>query len=204
MATLFVFSKSIDDFYTASPSLMGLKEYPAWTDEAFIHACRELCTKFELKLTRSFVPIRPGRKVCFSAHHAGLAGDFALLSPCKNIAARQNEIRRWCVKSGLFSYVQPQYSTPLWIHAEVSAAPPSSLFVPYPALFPGNMGVHCLVLQRCLAIAGYPCLLTGRFSGDTLCALRRFCADRRLPPEDLVSGACWQRLMGAVSNMPQI
>ena len=183
---------------------MGLKEYPAWTDEAFIHACRELCARFELKLTRSFVPIRPGRKVCFSAHHAGLAGDFALLSPCKNIAARQNEIRRWCVKSGLFSYVQPQYSTPLWIHAEVSAAPPSSLFVPYPVLFPGNMGVHCLVLQRCLAIAGYPCLLTGRFSGDTLCALRRFCADRRLPPEDLVSGACWQRLMGAVSNMPQI
>lgn len=204
MATLFVYSKSKDDFYTASPSLIGLSEYTAWSDETFIRACRELCTRFELKLTRSFVHIRPGRKVCFSAHHAGLAGDFTLLSPCKNIASRQNEIRRWCVHSGLFSYVQPQYRTPLWIHAEVSVGPPASLFVPYPALFPGNIGAYCFILQKCLNITGCTCLLNGRFSEDTISALRRFHIQAGLPVCEFVDAVCWQRLMAAVSNMPKI
>lgn len=204
MATLFVYRKSKDDFYTASPSLIGLSEHTAWTDETFIRACKELCARFELKLTRSFVPIRPGRKVCFSAHHAGLAGDFALLSPCKNIVARQNEIRRWCVHSGLFSYVQPQYRTPLWIHAEVFVGPPASLFVPYPVLFPGNIGVYCFILQRCLNIAGYPCLLSGRFSEDTAAALGRFRTDAGLPACEFVDAVCWQRLMATVSNMAKI
>lgn len=204
MATLFIYSKSKDDFYTVNPALLRLSEYTAWTDETFISACKELCAKYELKLTRSFVPIRPGHRVCFSAHHAGLAGDFALLSPCKNIAARQNEIRRWCVHSGLFSYVQPQYRTPLWIHAEVSIAPPASLLVPYPVLFPGNNGVYCYILQRCLNIIGYPCLLSGRFSQETVEALQRFKIDARLPVSEHADGACWRKLMAAVSSMPRI
>ncbi len=183
---------------------MGINECTAWTDEAFIHACKKLCSRFELKLARSFVPVRTGRRICFSAHHAGLAGDFSLLCPCKNIISRQNEIRCWCVKSGLFSYVQPQYRTPLWIHAEVSIAPASSLFVPYPALFPGNSGVYCFILQQCLNIIGYPCLLSGRFSGDTEYALRQFRKDVGLLAEGYVDSVCWQRLMLAVSNAPSI
>ena len=204
MATLFVYSKSKDEFYTASPSVLNIREYTAWTDEAFIHACKELCARFELKLMRSFVPLRPGFPVCFSPHHAGLAGDFALLSPCANISARQNEIRRWCVNSGLFSYVQPQYRTPLWIHAEISTAPPSSLFVPYPVLFPGNTGVYCFILQRCLNIAGFPCLLSGRFAEDTGLALCGFRMAVGLPPEWYVDSVCWQKLMAAVSSAGKI
>lgn len=199
MATLFVYSKSKDIFYTASPSVLNIRDHEAWTDEAFIHACKELCSRFELKLIRSFVPLRPGFPVHFSPHHAGLAGDFALLDPCRNISARQNEIRRWCVKSGLFSYVQPQYRTPLWIHAEVSTAPPSSLFAPYPALFPGNTGVYCFILQKCLNIIGFPCLLSGRFTEDTLHALYRFRTAVGLQAEGYVDSAYWQKLLSAVS-----
>ena len=204
MATLFVYSKSKDTIYTASPSLLNINDYAAWTDEAFIHACGELCSRFELKLIRSFVPLRPGLPVHFSPHHAGLAGDFALLNPCKNIISRQNEIRRWCVKSGLFSYVQPQYRTPLWIHAEVSTAPPSSLFVPYPALFPGNIGVYSFILQQCLNIIGYPCLINGRFCIDTEYSLRQFQSGFDLLPTGFVDSTCWQRLLHTVSNMPKL
>ena len=200
MATLFVYSKSKDIFYTTSPYLLNIGEHTAWTDEAFIHACKELCSKYELKLIRSFVPLRPGFPVRFSPHHAGLAGDFALLAPCSNLSARQNEIRRWCVKSGLFSYVQPQYRTPLWIHAEVSIAPPSSIFIPYPVLFPGNTGVYCFVLQKCLNIIGFPCLLSGRFTEDTGLALCSFRKAVGLPPDGYVDSLCWQRLIGAASR----
>lgn len=204
MATLFVYNKSKGDFYTASPSVLGLNGYMAWTDEIFIHACNDLCSKFELKLIRSFVPLRPGHPMHFSAHHAGLAGDFAMLEPCKKISIRQNEIRRWCVKSGLFSYVQPQYRTPTWIHAEASIAPSSSVFVPYPCLFPGNIGVYCFILQQCLNILGYSCLLSGRFTKDTLCALYRFRTAIGLPPDGHVDSVCWQRLMQSVLKAPQI
>ncbi|MBQ3132483.1 MAG: peptidoglycan-binding protein, partial [Clostridia bacterium] len=123
---------------------------------------------------------------------------------CKNIISRQNEIRRWCVKSGLFSYVHPQYRTPLWIHAEVSTAPPSSLFVPYPALFPGNIGVYSFILQQCLNIIEYPCLINGRFCTDTEYALRQFQSGFDLLPTGFVDSTCWQRLLGAVSNMPKL
>lgn len=203
MATLFVYSKSNDIFYTASSSLHSINEHTAWTDERFIHACNELCARFELRLIRSFVPLRPGYPLHFSPHHAGLAGDFALPDTCTNIISRQNEIRRWCVSSGLFSYVQPQYITPTWIHAEVSVASPSSVFVPYPVIFPGNTGVHCFILQKCLNIMGFPCLLSGRFTEDTLTALYRFRTAIGLPPEGYVDAICWQKLMSAVSTAPK-
>ena len=203
MATLFVYNKSKDIFYTASPSALNIRDHTAWTDEAFIHACKELCSRFDLRLIRSFVPLRPGLPVHFSPHHAGLAGDFALLDPCRNLSSRQDEIRRWCVKSGLFSYVQPQYRTPLWIHAEVATAPPASIFVPYPALFPGNTGVYCFILQQSLNMAGFPCLLCGRFTEDTRLALCSFRMAAGLPPEGYVDSVCWQKLMGAVSSSKQ-
>lgn len=127
-------------------------------------------------------------------HYAGLAADFALLSPGPRPAARQGEIRRWCVRSGLFAYVQPQYRTPLWIHAEVGVAPPCCLSIPYPILRPGDMGPHVYLLQDCLNANGCPCLLSGRFGGDTLAALLRFKAGAGLGTSDCVDAGCWRGL----------
>lgn len=199
MATLFICSKLHGIQYAANAFLPAQGDYTAWTDQAFIYACKELCSRYELRLTRAFVPVPSQQAHRFSAHYAGLAGDFSLLCPCKNIAARQNEIRRWCVKSGLFSCVHPQYRTPLWIHAEVSISPPASLLVPYPVLLPGDIGVYCFVLQRCLELAGFRCLLSGRLEGDTLTALRQFRMKARLPACDIVDGPCWTNLMNPCS-----
>lgn len=204
MATLFVYSKSKNDFYTLESSLFGFHNHMAWTDEVFLNAAEQLCSRFELKPLRCFMPVQPSRSMEFSRHYGGIAGDFALTAPCKNPIARQNEIRRWCVHSGLFSYVQPQYRTPTWIHAEVDIAPPASVFVPYPLLFPGNSGVYCFILQRCLNIAGFPCLMSGRFCQDTLSSLKRFRYNTSLSAEEWVDGMCWQKLAEAVKNVPQI
>ncbi len=184
--------------------MFGPCGHMAWTDEAFLHAADELCSRFELKPSRCFVPIQSGRSMGFSQHYAGLAGDFVLADSCKHLILRQNEIRRWCVRSGLFSYVQPQYRTPTWIHAEVYVSPPGSVFVPYPLLFPGNSGAYCFVLQRCLNIAGFPCLMSGRFSYDTLCAVKCFRSAAGLSAEECVDGICWQKLTEAVKNAPII
>lgn len=85
---------------------------------------------------------------------------------------------------------------------EVAIRPPASPFVPYPVLFPGDSGVHCFVLQRCLGLAAGPCLLSGRLDGDTLSALRRFRLNAGLPPSDIVDGPLWVRLFSAIDMLP--
>jgi len=154
-----------------------------------------LCSHYEeLTLKSAFYPLRPASLSGFSAHYAGLAGDFKLSSQVREPISLQKEIRRRCIKSGLFSYVEPQYRTPWWIHAQVEIAPPASFFVPYPALFPGNIGPHVFVLQRGLCLIGFPCLLSGRFDELTLRSLLAFKQKFSLAPEPWVDAFTWQSL----------
>jgi len=142
-------------------------------------------------LREPFAPFSP----CF----AGLSGDFALLCPCKNICGVQNEIRRYCINHKLFSYVEAQYQSPLWIRGEVSLGR-SSLAVGYPVLFPGNMGVHVFVLQQGLNLLGFPCLMSGSLSGDTLPALSAFRLKHHLPQMEAVDAALWRALFAAMKK----
>lgn len=166
MATLFVYDEYGDRFVTADPALMGRCKScggTLWTDGRFLYACRRLCSRYDMILKSSFHTLREPFAP-FSPCFAGLSGDFALLCPCKNICGVQNEIRRYCINHKLFSYVEAQYQSPLWIRGEVSLGR-SSLAVGYPVLFPGNMGVHVFVLQQGLNMLGFSCLMNGKLSG---------------------------------------
>ena len=142
-------------------------------------------------LREPFAPFSP----CF----AGLSGDFALLCPCKNICGVQNEIRRYCINHKLFSYVEAQYQSPLWIRGEVSLGR-SSLAVGYPVLFPGNMGVHVFVLQQGLNMLGFSCLMNGSLSGDTLSALSAFRLKHHLAQMEAVDAALWRALFAEIKK----
>ncbi len=200
MATLFVFDEPNSRFVTADPAIMGRCKSCGgliWTDSRFLYACKRLCTRYELSLCSSFRPLAGAAGIC-PARCAGLCGDFTLLSPCRGIAAVQNEIRRYCIAHQLFSYVYPQYSTPIRITGEVSLGR-SSPNIGYPDLFPGNVGVHVFVLQQALNMLGFPCLMSGRLSGDTLSALSAFRLKSGLSSA-LVDAAHWRALFAAIKK----
>ena len=201
MATLFVYDEYSGRFITADPALMGRCKScggTLWTDGRFLYACRRLCSRYDMILKSSFHTLREPFAP-FSPCFAGLSGDFALLCPCKNICGVQNEIRRYCINHKLFSYVEAQYQSPLWIRGEVSLGR-SSLAVGYPVLFPGNMGVHVFVLQQGLNLLGFPCLMSGSLSGDTLPALSAFRLKHHLPQMEAVDAALWRALFAAMKK----
>lgn len=193
----FVFDENINDF-VCSRLLLPVSAPDCdimWSHSRFVEAQKMLCSHYEeLTLMNAFYPLQSPSFSGFSAHYAGLAGDFKLSPQIRDPIPLQKEIRRRCIKSGLFSYIQPQYRTPWWIHAEVGIAPPSSLFVPYPVLFPGNIGPHVFILQKGLCLMGLHCLLSGRFDGLTLNALLSFKQRFSLAPDPWVDAFTWQAL----------
>lgn len=204
MAMLFVFDENINDFVCSNyplPAYGTGNDCIVWSHSRFIAATDSLCRRFEgLTLKNAFFPLRPASVTGFSAHHAGLAGDFVLNRQIADPIPLLKEIRRWCIKSGLFSYVEPQYKTPLWIHAEVRTAPPASFYVPYPVLFPGNIGPHVFILQKALCLMGFPCVLNGRLDDITLSSLLAFKKCFGLAPDPVVDAATWQILFSKIKK----
>lgn len=161
--------------------------YPAWTDQRLINAYETVCA--------AFGPVWIG--ACFkrpaqgqSAHYAGLALDMGQGLNADRLA----QLRRYCLKSPLFSYVEPGYRTPTWVHAEISIAPPCAPGRGYPFLSPGDAGPHVFVLQELLCKQGFPCLLSGYFSEDTRAALVRFQQREGLADHGFADCALWNAL----------
>ncbi|NCB30997.1 MAG: hypothetical protein EOM66_06265 [Clostridia bacterium] len=165
----------------------GQPGYPAWTDERLLQAYEAVRS--------AFGPVWIGS--CFkraghgqSAHYAGLALDMGQ----GMIREERTELRRFCLESPLFSYVEPGYLTPTWVHAEISIAPPCLPGRGYPFLSPGDAGPHIFLLQDLLCRQGFPCLLTGHFCEDTRLALVSYQSRENLPAHGLADGALWNHL----------
>lgn len=189
MAALFVYDATENGFRTEAGE--------GWTDERLLAACRALKAEFpQARLARTYCPLAKGRYSAFSAHYAGLAAD---IEPPQG---RLGEMRRWCVRSGLFSYVQPQYRSPRWVHAEVAAGPRASVLAGYPELSMGDAGAHAFVLQEALALLGLPCLKCGRFTEDTDAALSAFAQKNALPYAGVADAAIWSALFACLGISP--
>lgn len=161
--------------------------FPAWTDLRLLEAYEAVCQIFgSVWIGACFR--RPGRGQ--SAHYAGLALDMGQGMPKEERAA----LRRFCLQSPLFSYVEPGYLTPTWVHAEISIAPPCVPGRGYPFLAQGQSGPHVFILQEHLCNQGFPCLLSGHFSENTHAALIRYQRGQGLPDHGYVDGAVWSSL----------
>ncbi len=162
----------------------GHDGFPAWTDARLLTAYESVCA--------ALGPVWIG--ACFkravqgqSAHYAGLALDMGQGMSAEGRAA----LRRFCVQSPLFSYVEPSYLTPTWVHAEITIAPACTPGRGYPFLRPGDSGPHVFLLQELLCRQGFHCLLTGHFSESTRAALLRCQQGRGLDANGYVDGAVW-------------
>ncbi len=198
MAMLFIYDHHMAQFRCAfGPPSHGPLEtralwqghggYPAWSDERLLQAYEAVC--------RAFGPVWIG--ACFkrtakgqSAHYAGLALDMGQSMPPSERAA----LYRFCLQSPLFSYVEPGYLTPSWVHAEISIAPPCIPGRGYPFLKPGDAGPHVFILQEKLCRLGFPCLLCGHFTESTRRALVRYQRKKGLADHGFADGVVWSSL----------
>ncbi|MDR0840699.1 MAG: peptidoglycan-binding protein [Christensenellaceae bacterium] len=197
------------DFFGQHAALLG------WTDMRLLRAYDAVCAEFG-PIYVNFCFRRLGGAqyggvfAGQSAHYAGLALDMAQdLSD-----ARKAKLRRFCVRSPLFSYVEPAYLSPACVHAEVSIAPACGPHRGYPLLQAGSSGPHVFLLQDALLRCGINCLLTGHFTVGTRRALLQYQAQRGLRAHGLADAALWQQIIaeanlcdackGGISFTPQV
>ena len=110
-------------------------------------------------------------RCCYqSQHYAGMAMDMG-----QNLSSTQrNALRQTATDTGVWSYVEPAYLTPTWVHVDKRLGPPACA-AGYPALRRGDKGVYVLTLQDALnAIGVVGSGLDGVFGQNTEKAVKQF------------------------------
>ncbi|MGI6777856.1 MAG: peptidoglycan-binding domain-containing protein [Acetivibrionales bacterium] len=134
-----------------------------------------------------------------SQHYAGTAFDVGqALSPSERDALRNAAIR-----SGLWSYVEPAYLTPTWVHLDKRMGPAACEFG-YPLLRQGNVNQYVLVLQDALNAIGFTGSgLDGIFGSGTRTAVIRFQQSQGLSADGIVGCSTWTALTRAARGIGQ-
>ena len=132
-----------------------------------------------------------------SQHYAGVAFDSA-----QNFGSvERNRLRNTAINSGIWSYVEPAYLTPTWVHVDKRQFPPACA-AGYPALKVGDKGVYVLVLQDALNAYGITGAgLDGIFGRDTEQAVKKFQQEKGLTADGIVGCITWTLLTSSVVGM---
>ncbi len=125
-----------------------------------------------------------------SQHYAGVSFDVAqALSNQERIEIYDiaNELNVW-------SYVEPLYLTPSWVHFDKRYGI-AACGAGYPTLQINDRGVYVLILQDALNALGYSTnTLDGIFGNSTLNAVKAFQSDYNLSSDGVVGCSTWTSL----------
>lgn len=126
-----------------------------------------------------------------SQHYAGLAFDTG-----QNLTnAQRTEMRNLAISSGLWSYVEPAYLTPTWVHFDRRRGTPACATGGYPVLGRAAMGAYVLILQDALNFLGYGIGLDGIFGSATANAALAYQRNKGLTVDGVVGCLTWTALM---------
>ena len=171
-----------------------------WTDRRAMDSWNVLRRLWgqNIYLGYAFKRIWEGGHAPQSQHYAGMAFDAGQnLNPIS-----RNALRNLAINSGVWSYVEPAYLTPTWVHFDRRLGPPACQGGGYPALRLGSKGVYVLILQDALNSLGYTGSgLDGVFGPGTQGAVARFQRDRGLTPDGFVGCATWQALTNEATGI---
>lgn len=133
-----------------------------------------------------------------SQHYAGTAFDIGQnLDP-----ATRNRLRVAAINSGAWSYVEPAYLTPTWVHIDRRLGPPACPGGGYPRLATGSRGIYVLVLQDALNALGYiGSGLDGYFGPGTRSAVVNFQRAQGLSADGVVGCNTWRRLTSLANGI---
>ena len=106
-----------------------------------------------------------------SEHYAGVAFDVG-----QNLdGVTRDQLRNSAISTGVWSYVEPAYLTPTWVHMDTRQTPTACPNGGYPLVSNGSVGVYVLVVQDALNALGYTGSgLDGYFGNGTRNAVINF------------------------------
>jgi len=139
----------------------------------------------------AFKRIWEGGHAAMSQHYAGVAFDVG-----QNLdSATRDQLRVTAEQTGVWTYVEPAYLTPTWVHFDARATPPACAAGGYPLVRQGSVGNYVLVLQDALNALGYTGSgLDGYFGSGTRNAVISFQRAQGLDTDGIVGCLTWERL----------
>lgn len=139
----------------------------------------------------AFKRIWEGGHAAMSQHYAGVSFDVG-----QNLdSVTRDQLRNTAAATGVWTYVEPAYLTPTWVHFDARATPPACAAGGYPLVRFGNVNNYVLVLQDALNALGYTGSgLDGIFGSGTRNAVVRFQRAQGLDPDGIVGCQTWERL----------
>jgi len=131
-----------------------------------------------------------------SQHYAGVSFDVA-----QNLSnAERTQLRNLASSLGVWSYVEPAYLTPTWVHFDARLGPPACS-AGYPMVRQGSKGVYVCTLQDALnTIGSYSVGVDGIFGPKTADAVRAFQKTNGLAADGIVGCATWTALTKQANN----
>mgnify|MGYP000887208546 FL=1 len=148
----------------------------------------------------AFKRIWEGGHAAMSQHYAGVSFDAG--QNLDNVT--RNQLRETAIRSGVWTYVEPAYLTPTWVHFDARETPPACAAGGYPLVRRGSVGVYVLVLQDALNALGFTGSgLDGYFGGGTQNAVINFQRAQGLDPDGIVGCLTWEALTEAAVSIGQ-
>lgn len=163
-----------------------------WTDRRTMDAWNTFRRMYGKPIPIGYVFRRPweGGHGKQSQHYAGVAFD---VGQALSLAERNN-LRQAAINSGVWSYVEPAYLTPTWVHFDKRQEPPACS-AGYPMLRQESRGNYVFILQDLLNALGYGTGgLDGVFGNNTRNAVQRYQRENGLTADGVVGCSSWQSI----------
>ena len=126
-----------------------------------------------------------------SQHYAGVSFDVG--QTLTN--AQRNRMRDLAISSGVWSYVEPAYLTPTWVHFDKRDLNPACSSGGYPLIREGSRGVYVLIAQDDLNTLGFRTGgLDGIFGTQTKNAVSSYQRSRGLSADGIIGCNTWRSL----------
>lgn len=148
----------------------------------------------------AFKRIWEGGHAAMSQHYAGVSFDVG-----QNLDSfTRDQLRNTAAQTGVWSYVEPAYLTPTWVHMDARQTPAACSAGGYPLVQMGSAGVYVLTLQDALNALGYTGSgLDGYFGNGTRKAVISFQRAQGLGADGIVGCLTWESLTDAAVSIGQ-
>ena len=148
----------------------------------------------------AFKRIWEGGHAAMSQHYAGVSFDAG-----QNLDSfTRDQLRNTAEQAGVWSYVEPAYLTPTWVHMDARQTPAACAAGGYPLVRNGSAGVYVLTLQDALNALGYTGSgLDGYFGSGTRNAVINFQRAQGLGADGIVGCLTWEALTEAAVAIGQ-
>ena len=169
-----------------------------WTDRRAMEAWNKTRAAWgkPIYVGYAFRRIGEGGHADQSQHYSGVAFDVG-----QNLSnSERNQLRNLASNLGVWSYVEPAYLTPTWVHFDSRIGPPACS-AGYPVVRQGSKGVYVCNLQDALnTIGSYSIGVDGIFGQKTLDAVRAFQRTNGLFADGIVGCSTWTELTKQANN----